>query len=415
MNKPFTKLFANKSQRLLVGMLEILAVLFFTTSTVNAIETVGTIQDSSATVFDVKLILESYLVAYLFWLEIALGCLALSLLHQLVHGTWGLATSRIFEAGSATLPLMAILFLPIVLGLADLYPWAGSQGNLPEMSASKAAYLSPSGFYLRAIAYFACWLAISTLVNRASLKRDDSQDEAITTRLRRFSGGGLVLLTLTATFASFDWMMSLEPEWYSTMYGALFAMGGVLTGFSFSLWYLSRSTDRLPWNGIDRSKVYADLGSLLLAFVILWTYLAYSQYLIMWSGNSIEEIPWYLKRFSNGWQWVALALVGFSFAVLFLLLLSRKRKRTPRRLARVALGLVIMGYLNMLWMIKPSFELAPYHLAIGNIVLPPITMLDLAMVLGVGAVWIFACRFSYRRHAQIPSHDPAWANVEVHT
>lgn len=412
MNAFQTKLFPACWRGVFAFVLVALGNLVLIAPLLDAAEITPAVSQTLGTGLAIRSLLQSYLIAYLFWLGIALGCLGLALLHQLVHGTWGLATSRIFEAGSSTLPLLALLFVPIALGVADLYPWAGSQGKLPEMSLSKAAYLSPPGFNLRAAGYFACWLVISMLINRWSRRRDAAPDDRLTQRMRRLSGGGLALVTLTVTFASFDWMMSLEPHWYSTMYGALYAMGSLLTSFSFSICILARRVDRLPWNGIDTNKVFVDLGSLLLAFVILWTYLAYSQYLIIWSGNTTEEIPWYLKRLSAGWQWLALVLVLFHFAVPFMLLLSHELKRRPRRLAWVAAGLVAMGYLNLLWMIKPAFELTPYQLMGTNIEVPPVGWLDFVLVLGLGAVWMIAFTLSYNRRAKIPPNDPAWENVE---
>jgi hypothetical protein len=361
--------------------------------------------------------LQSYLVAYVFWLGIALGCLALAMLHHLVHGRWGLATLRLYEAGAATIPLTAILFLPLAFGVGVLYPWAHGSGptSIGETghvtNAFQAHYLNVPGFLARAVSYFLAWSAAAFVMVRWSRQRDAAPSPALDQRLRRMSAGGLVLLGLTVSFAAIDWMMSLEPHWYSTIYGGLVAMGALLSGFAFTIAVLSRIAPRTVLSTVATPAVFNDLGSLLLSFVILWTYLAFSQYLITWSGNTVEEIGWYLRRRSNGWQWLAVLVVAFQFVVPFALLLSKDLKRDARALARVACLLLCSGYVNLLWMIAPAWRAEGHWLRGVNVVLPGVHWLDVAAPIGVGGLWMAWFFYGLGRAPLLPGHDPAWEGL----
>ncbi|TMA82880.1 MAG: hypothetical protein E6J77_15170, partial [Deltaproteobacteria bacterium] len=250
----------------------------------------------------------AYLVAYLFWLGIALGCMAIVLIHYLTGGAWGLVIRRVLESGTRTLPLLALAFLPLAFGLRELYEWAR-----PEVVAAdallrhKSAYLNAPFFLVRAAIYLAAWIAVA-----AVLRRWSPEDAAPPRRLRVLAGPGLAVYGLTMTFAAIDWVMSLEPHWFSTVYGMMFATGQVLAGFAFVIAVTTLLARRAPLAGLVAPNHFTDLGNLLLAFVMLWAYLAFAQYLLIWAGNLPEEIPWYLRRQQGGWAAVAVALIGSS-------------------------------------------------------------------------------------------------------
>jgi hypothetical protein len=230
----------------------------------------------------------SYLLAYVFWLEIALGCLGWLMLHHLVGGRWGHAIRPLLMTGAATLPLMLLLFLPLLLGLASLYPWTAAHAPGTAVEA-KTIYLNVPFFLGRAALYFAVWLGLARLLNRWSRAGVDDPDRA--KRLRRLSAGGMILYMLTATFAGYDWLMSLEPEWFSSIYGLLWIAGQGLAALAVAIIGLRYMT----WEAAPRpaeAGVYNDLGNFMLALVMIWAYFAFSQFLIIWSANLPEEAIW---------------------------------------------------------------------------------------------------------------------------
>lgn len=331
----------------------------------------------------------SYLVAFLFWAGVGLGSLAVLMIHHMAGGGWGFPVRRVLEAAAGTAPLLFALFLPLLAGLEHLYPWA----NGADLPAAKLAYLNPPFFVSRAALYFAVWVAIAALLARLSRREDESGNPEFSRRMRLWSGPGLLLYGVTASFAAVDWAMSLEPLWASSLYGLLVLGGQMLSAFAFAAAaaaFLRR--DLAPVLTPGRLN---DLGNLLLAFVMIWAYLHYSQFLIIWSGNLPEEAPWYLARSRAGWGAVAGALVTFHFAIPFVLLLSRRTKRDPRRLAAVAVALLAMRFVDVHWLIVPAFR--PH---------PTADPLDLAAVAGVGGIWLGAFAHRLGSRPLVPRGDP---------
>jgi hypothetical protein len=328
-------------------------------------------------VLDLDAFLRAYLVAWLFWLGTALGCLGLLMLQYVTGGMWGLATRRILEASSRTIPLLALLFVPLAACLGRIYPWAGESHH--EDLGHKVLYLNTPFFLARAALYFACWSALAVLLGRLSARLDREPDPFLERKLRVLSAPGLVVYGLTMTFAAFDWGMSLEPHWFSTMYGVLFVVGQGLAALSFATvaaWVIGRT--RPGAEAWFTPGLFHDLGNLLLAFVMLWGYVSFSQYLIIWSGNLPEEIPWYLNRSRGGWEWIAAALALLHFAVPFVLLLVKPLKRDPRNLARVALLVLLLRWVDLYWILAPAFhpgELRPH-------------VLDVLVWAGLGGIWL---------------------------
>jgi hypothetical protein len=306
----------------------------------------------------------SYLLGYLFWVGIGLGSLGILLLHHLVGGRWGYMMRRPLEAGTRTLPVLGLLFLPLLLGLARLYPWARPDfvaGD--ELLQHKAVYLNVPFFVTRTAIYFALWLGIAYLLNKWSVAWDQTDDHSKAGSFRTLSGPGLVVFALSVTFAMVDWVMTLEPHWFSTIYGMLL--------------FLSQGK---PLSEVATPKQFHNLGNLMLAFVMLWAYVSFSQYLIIWSGNLPEEITWYVNRSGQGWQWVAIGLILFHFAVPFVLLLIRRNKQQPRILARIAVWL--LPSLRVHWM-------------------------DPVVLIGLGGIWIAAFLWQLKKRPLLARHDPS--------
>jgi hypothetical protein len=344
----------------------------------------------------------AYLSAYIFWIGIPVGALALLMLHHLVGGRWGFMIQRVLEAAIQTLPLMALLFIPLLFGLADLYPWAQTEVVAADpLLQQKAAYLNIPFFIARAVAYFAVWIVLGRLLVTWSLQQDRTADGALTLRLQRLSGPGLVLYGLTVTFAAIDWMMSLQPKWYSTIFGMIFMVSFGLAALALAILATRFLESQKPLAQVISPDRWHDLGNLLLALVMFWAYLQFSQFLLIWSENLAEEIPWYLHRIGGGWEWVALALILFLFALPFILLLSRTTKRSARMLSQVAAAILFMHWLDILWIVAPSFYPARFHLH----------WLDIVAPVGIGGLWLAAFIGYLKARSLLPLHDPRFAEL----
>jgi hypothetical protein len=337
----------------------------------------------------------SYLVAFLFWIGITLGCLALLMVQHLTGGNWALIIRRILEAGTRTLPLMAVAAVPLLFGMKSLYSWSRPEETDPIVVA-KRMYLNPAFFTARTIFYFACWFALAYFLNKWSRAEDVEGNPSLWMRIEGLSGGGLVLYGLTVTFASVDWVMSLEPRWYSTIYGLLFMVGQALAALAFSITVLIWLSDRVPLSEVVRPSHFQDLGSFLLMFVMLWAYLEFSQFLIIWGGNLSDEIPWYIRRMQGAWGTVGLLLVFLNFALPFFLLLFRNVKRRTGSLLIVAGLVLVMRLVDMYWMVLPAFGGGNVHLTWMNVLLP----------LGMGGIWFAYFARELQRLPILPVHDP---------
>ena len=347
----------------------------------------------------------SYLFAYVFWFGIALGSLAISFLHHLTGGRWGAVVRRLLESSTRTLPLLALLFLPILAGLPQLYEWTDAQRvSADHLLKEKAVYLNIPFFVFRTALYFGIWIFLAYLLNRWSRQQDEAESAALLTRFQVIGGAGLLLYGLTMTFASVDWMMSLEPHWFSTIYGLLVITGQVLSAFAFTICVAALLANYKPLSDVISSAQFHDLGNLTLAFVMIWAYLAFSQFLIIWAGNLPEEIPWYIHRLDSGWQWVALLLLLFHFTLPFLLLLSRGTKKNPRLLAGVALGVLFLRVVDLFWLIAPDFH--KHGLAVHY--------MDILLPIGIGGIWIAFYLHQLKSRPLVAVHDPNLKEILEH-
>jgi len=349
-----------------------------------------------AFLLDRQQFLRSYLFAYLYWTGMALGCLAILLMHHVVGGKWGMLIRRLCEAGARTLPFMGLLLLPVLFGMGTLYVWARPEAIHDANIQSKAAYLNVPFFIARAVVYFSIWFLYAYLLSKWSAAQDRNGDERLIRKMRSLSAPGLVIFTLTTTFAFIDWIMSLEPHWFSTIYGAMFMVGEMLESFAFVIALVIILSRKSPIKDYVTPQHIHDLGNMMFAFMVLWAYLSFSQFIIIWSGNLPEEIPWYVSRLRGGWGWVAIALVIFHFAVPFALLLMRGVKRRADRLFRVCLLMIAIRLVDVYWITEPAF----YGQRIQ------VHWIDFVTPVAVGGLWLAVFFGQLKLQPLLPLQDP---------
>jgi hypothetical protein len=342
----------------------------------------------------------SWLVSFLFFLSLALGALFFVLIQYAAQGGWGIVLRRIGETTFATLPVMAALFLPLLLGLRDLYEWAvPGAAEHDALLAWKAPFLNVEFFLIRAALYFGCWSFIALSYYRLSRGQDETGDPLVSARLRRLAGPAIIVLALTVTFASFDWIMSLTPHWYSTMFGVYFFAGSFL-GFIALLSIVAVAMRRAGLlDTIINAEHLHDIGKLLFAFTAFWAYIAFSQFFLIWYANIPEETIWYQARLEGSWQTVSILLMAGHFAVPFFYLMGRAVKRTGGTLAVGGVWLLAMHFVDLYWQVMPALH--------PDGVRP--SALDVAAFVAVGGCFVAAAGWLLRRQALVPLRDPRLA------
>lgn len=342
----------------------------------------------------------SYLLAYMLCLGLTLGPMSLLMVWHLTGGDWGIPVRRIWEAAIATLPMTAAAFIPVALSayLHLNYPWADPEEikHSVHIAHQAAQYLNPNMFLLRGIVYFVAWGILAYHLLAWSDLQDRPPERAFDVRFRALSGAGLVIYAWMLTFASIDWVMSLEPAFTSTIYGLIFVVGQGLIAMCLAVIIANVLGSREPMNEVLQTKNFLDYGNLILTFVMLWAYFSFSQWLIVWSGNLPEEIHWFADRIKGDWGAVGLLLIVGHFAVPFALLLSRPFKQNSRKLAWLAGWLVLMRYLDLHWNIEPNFHRASFHYSWLDAVIP------IAML----ALWLAYFFRNLRRRPLLVLHDP---------
>ncbi len=347
---------------------------------------------------------QSYIYAYVCWTLLPLGSLGFLMLHHLTGGTWGIPIRRILEASTRTLPVMLVLFLPVILGIPRLYIWAQ-----PAMVAAdpileyKRPYLNPSFFIVRTLVYFAVWILIEFVLNKMSREQDQTGDPTLAHRMSTVSGPSFVVWSVFLTGASIDWVMSLEPHWFSTIYGFLFIVISGLAALCFSVLVVRLLSDTEPMKDAIDPKRLNDLGNLMLALTMLWTYMSFSQFLIIWAGNLKDEIPWYMVRAFGPWAGVAAFLLVFHFAVPFLSLLQRQLKRRIRSLATIAILILVLTLVDVYWLVVPAYETKTPELF-------PLLM-DFFAIVGIGGIWMAAFLAQLKKEPLVAPRDTRFAAV----
>jgi hypothetical protein len=342
----------------------------------------------------------SWLVSFLFFLSLALGALFFVLIQYAAQGGWGIVLRRIAETVFATLPVMAVLFLPVLLGLRDLYSWAvPGAADHDALLRWKEPYLNVPFFLIRAAIYFGLWSLIALLYYRLSRGQDATGDLAVSARLRRLAGPCIIVLALTQTFASVDWIMSLTPHWYSTIFGVYF-FAGSFVGF---IALLSVAAVAMRRAGLLDTVISAehlhDVGKFLFAFTAFWAYIAFSQFFLIWYANLPEETIWYKERFEGSWLTISLVLLVGHFVAPFFYLMGRTVKRKGATLAVGGAWLLVMHYVDLYWQVMPTLHpegLSP-------------SLLDVAAFVAVGGCFVAAAGWLMRRQALVPLRDPRLA------
>ncbi|MDZ7801573.1 MAG: hypothetical protein U5K81_12375 [Trueperaceae bacterium] len=351
---------------------------------------------------------ESYLLSYLFWVGLSLGCLILLVVGHLAGGSWAAVIQRPLEAGVSLMPVMALAFLPVLFGMNVLYVWTDAQvvADSPLLDA-KSAYLNTTFFVVRAAVYFGLWILAAWWYLRGSARQDRDADQSarIGYRLKHMSGPWVVLYIVTMTFAGVDWAMSLTPLWWSGIYSVILMASQAITAIAFVILVMVLLAGRSETiDGLLTAKRLQDLGNYLMAFVLFWAYVSFSQLIIIWSGNVIETNPWYVVRFDPAWASVAGFLLLFGFLAPFLVLFSRWVKRKRTALAAVAAWAILMQLINLIWFVVPTYERAGTQL----------TVPDVLLLLGIGGVWLF---FYFRRlgaNPVLPHNDPRLKGADPH-
>jgi hypothetical protein len=348
----------------------------------------------------------AYLLGFMCWLGVALGSMAILMIRHLTGGGWGTVIRRILGAAMRTLPLLAILFIPMILAVAQhrIYPWAMPlesiqdqhiREHLEKHSFIKESYLNFSGFFIRAIIYFAIWNVLSFLLSKWSKQTDHVGAPDNSGRFKAVAGPGLILYGFTISFAAIDWIMSLDPSWISTIFGLIILIGEVLSAMCFAVVVERILFNYKPMSEMLNPDFVHDHGKWMLAFIMVWAYFSFSQWLIIWAGNLPAEITFYLRRINNGWGSIALMLVLFHFAVPFAMLLSRSFKRNIRQLVWVAVLLLVMRYVDLFWIIEPNFS-QTFAITLADIVLP----------IAIGGIWLWYFFRNLGSLPLLPAYDP---------
>jgi hypothetical protein len=343
----------------------------------------------------------AYLLGFMCWLGVALGSMAILMIRHLTGGGWGTVIRRTLGAAMRTLPLLALLFLPIIIGMHRLYIWAQPLDNIADKHLREhfeditRTYLTTNGFILRAVFYFAIWNLLSFLLSKWSKQTDRPGAPDNTQRFKAVSGPGLILYGFTISFAAIDWVMSLDPSWVSTIFGLIILIGEVLSAMCFAVVVERILFNYRPMSEILKPDFVHDHGKWMLVFTMVWAYFCFSQWLIIWAGNLPAEITFYLKRLSGGWGLIGLTLVLFHFAIPFGILLSRPFKRDIHRLAWLAAWLMLMRYLDLFWIIEPNFS-NTLRFTVADVIVP----------VAIGGIWL---AYFFRNLAALPllpAYDP---------
>jgi len=347
----------------------------------------------------------SYLWSYVFYVGVSLGCLAWLMLQYLTGGAWGIVIRRPAEAAARTLPLIALLFIPIAIGIPYLYQWA--HPNIvaaDEALKHKQAYLNVPFFIGRAVVYLLGWSFLGWFFNRWSLIQDRDANPRAQSKMAALAGPGLIFWVFSITFMATDWVLSLDPHWFSTMFGLLFVAGQGLSSMAFLITVMVLLSYREPMSRVLTPRHLHDLGKLMLALVMTWAYFSFSQFLIIWAGNLPDEIPWYLERLRGGWQYVALLLVVGHFALPFALLLSRDLKRNFKLLAGISLFILFMRYVDVYWLVAPDFLKG----SLG------VSWMDITAPIGIGGIWLAYFLMQLEKRPLLPVNEPEIEEALLH-
>jgi len=351
----------------------------------------------------------SYIFSYMLILGLTVGSLGLLMLQHLTGGIWGMVIRRPLEAASRNLWLMLFLFAPIVVGMKYLYSGNDSETgwlNAPKegehaLTSWQQGYLTQGGFLTRAVVYFAIWIVLMVVFNNWSKQQDQaSSGEGLKLRMKSLAAPGVILYILAMTFAAIDWVMSLSPRWASTIYGFIFVAGQAIAAMALMIAVIVLLASSEPFREVIKKRHLHDLAKLLFAFNMLWAYFEFSQLLIIWSGNQPEEITFYRSRLNGQWGVVAVMVLLFSFAIPFLLLLSRDVKRTASVISKIAVWMIFMRLVDLYWMTRPEFT---------SRAVP--TWLDIVVPVALIGLWMGFFAMNLKQRPLLPVGDPNLSEV----
>jgi hypothetical protein len=347
----------------------------------------------------------AYVLNFMDWLGVALGSMAILMLRHLTKGGWGMVIRRILGAAMRTIPLLTLLFVPVWIGMQythDLYLWRDPAeiAKSAHLQSITHSYLTPQGFLVRAAFYFTVWNLLSFFLSKWSREQDRPNSRDNTPRFKALSSPGIILYGFTITFAAIDWVMSMDPSWISTIYGLQILIGQLLAALCFAVVVERILYKYKPMSELLKPEYVHDHGKFMLAFIMVWAYFSFSQWLIIWAGNLPQEITWYMRRLHGGWGPVGLALVLFHFAVPFILLLSRPFKRDVTRLVWLAVLLLVMHYVDLFWIIEPNFS-RTFRVTLADLVLP----------FAMGGLWMWYFFRNLASAPLVPAYDPFAAEV----
>ncbi|MBK7142327.1 MAG: hypothetical protein IPH75_09630 [bacterium] len=356
-------------------------------------------------VLDADRFFHAYLTAFVFWTSIGLGALFFTMLHHLVGARWSVVIRRISESIMMVLPYMAALFIPALIGMHSLYHWSHADAVAHDaLLQAKSGYLNQTFFIIRTVFFFAIWSLLAIKLHKLSLKQDKGDTQAIGDAMRKTSAWGMLLFAVTVTYAGYDWLMSLNPHWFSTIFGVYFFAGGLLSVIAF----MTLIALALRRKGILADTItvehYHDLGKLMFAFTVFWTYIGFSQYFLIWYGNVPEETVWYLARWEGSWQFVSMVILFGHFVLPFVALLFRATKRTPIALTLIGCWILLMHWVDMYWLVYPTL------LKEGA----SINWIEPATMLFIGGVFLWGFWGRFSRHPLIPVQDPKLAGSINH-
>jgi hypothetical protein len=349
---------------------------------------------------------QAYIFSYMLVLGMALGSLGLLMLQHVTGGRWGIVIRRPLEAATRTIWLLLLMFIPIVLGMNTYYSeWLDpAKVKAHPLSDLQTKYLTQSGFLIRAVVYFAIWGILVFVFNAWSKAQDaDPDDLSVRRRLRMTAAPGIILYVLALTFASIDWVMSISPHWASTIYGFIFVGGQLITSMCLMIITVVLLAKSEPYSEFMHGERLHDLGKLLFAFNMLWAYFAFSQLLIIWSGNQPEEISYYRSRLYGEWGVVAVVVLLFSFGLPFLILLSRDIKRSPKLVSIVAIWMLVFRLVDLYWMTQPEFTPSAWP-----------SWLDIVVPVALIGLWVGVYAMNLKQRPVLPLGDPKLSEVLAH-
>ncbi len=359
------------------------------------------------TYFNVEQGLRSWLIGFIFWGGIGIGSIGVLTLQYLTGGAWGVVIRRVAEAGALTLPVVFVLFLPLFFGVKSLYEWT----TLPateHIMQHRGWFMTPESWMLRSVVYFILFGIMAFLLVKWGSEQDKTNNyedaERFLGRATAFSGPAMVFYSLLVTFASVDWVMTLDPHYFSTIWGLLFVAGWALSCFCFFVVVLAFLADKAPMDRVLGRRHFHDIGKLMLALVMIWAYFNFSQFLIIWSGNVPEETVWFQARMYNGWGYVAWALILFHFAAPFVVLLMQDLKRRAKTLAWVAVFILVMRVVDMFWLISPTPRISTHGATLGLI--ESFSWMDVVAPIAVGGFWIWYFLGQLMKRPLVPVMDP---------